>query len=90
MQDEPIEPTVQVMREALDGRVVHRECPFCGPNEWFSDEDRVWLLFPFIRQSGEWVPTGEHDPAIGFICKGCGFVRLHMAAIPPQGGQSSS
>lgn len=79
MQD-PV--TVEVLSEAISNRVVHRECPFCESREWFDNGDRVWLLVPHVKRNLRWIPVDDvPDPAVGFVCKGCGFVRLHLPAM---------
>jgi hypothetical protein len=78
MEDDPVQLTVQVLREAIEGRVVHRNCPFCDSDEWLSNEDRILTLVPHVVQNGRFVPTGERDLAIAFYCGNCGFARIHV------------
>lgn len=48
-------------------------CPFCKSTEWETLPKKILL-----REDDSRVIRGGGFSALGFVCSGCGFIRLQM------------
>jgi hypothetical protein len=48
-------------------------CPFCNTSEWKNLPKGI-----ILRDADPRVIRGGGSPAVGFVCVGCGFIRLQM------------
>lgn len=79
-----IDPTAAAINhfaKAISKRVVERACPAClTPDPWSFPTDRAMAIQWVHNVDGQIRLTGNVHLAIGFTCKRCGYVRMH---IPP-------
>jgi predicted nucleic-acid-binding Zn-ribbon protein len=55
-------------------------CPLCGNAEWEEAQQQFVL-----READPRIIHGGGTDVSAFFCTRCGFVRLHRAAVTPEG-----
>lgn len=79
------QPTIDELHAQIAERVTTPACPFCGHDDWESPNDRILALLQarFDLAQG---PVYENPPrgeaVLTFMCRRCGFLRLHFYTRP--------
>jgi predicted RNA-binding Zn-ribbon protein involved in translation (DUF1610 family) len=63
----------------LADKGARQECPMCSSREWTSD-DTPAAVNAADPDSGNAI-LGAMVPAVIFVCRNCGFIRLHALDV---------
>lgn len=75
---DPIAVALAHAADQISAKVVNGACPACNAEDWaFPTDGAVAVQWATLRE-GRVVLTGTIHLAIGFTCRNCGYVRLHL------------
>ncbi len=75
--------SIPAARIKIDQTVTRHECPFCGSSHWMPPSDnQALVLYEATLENGVLSEDRTHAVGIGFVCLGCGFLRVHVPTFP--------
>jgi hypothetical protein len=75
-------PSIDAAADEVTNRLgLNAECPMCHRAEWVRFTPGHLAEVPLVRHPKPRYATPNHLSAVGFVCVGCGFTRLHAVDV---------